>query len=174
MKIFEEKAGELPEIPNVKFEQVIDLVQKITLIGDTADKEGLAYALGVQTKNLSSVLRAAELLDLVTIVGDHISLTEWGHKMERSDDEGRRTVFGKQLLNIEPFITIARGMERENEMDSLSVLKLMKAKLPSTRKWNENTDKEMLKLILNWAEYGKILTYDSESKLVRRFETTPP
>jgi len=58
VKIFEEKAGELPEIPNVKFEQIIDLVQKVSLIGDNTDKEGLAYALGVQSKNISSVLKA--------------------------------------------------------------------------------------------------------------------
>jgi NitT/TauT family transport system ATP-binding protein len=163
----EEHEKESHGLPNAKIGQIVDLVEKMSVLGEASDREGLAYALGIETKSLSNPLRACELLGLLTLDGDNITLSQVGKEFEHSDEEQRKKLFGIQLSKSEPFSTIVRALKKETEMESSSVLKLVKAKIVPARKWKESTDKEMMRMIVNWAEYGKILSYDSKSRKVR-------
>ncbi len=158
----------LPDIPNVKVKEITEVVNKMVLLDGASDKKALGYAIGMEPKKLTNALRAAELFDFVTMDGDRIKLTEVGHEFDRRQGEDRRALFGKELLRIEPFDTIASALEKRNEMDGPSVLKLVRAKLVEARKWNEKLGNEMLKLIIDWGTYGKLLAFDSVFGKVRR------
>ena len=159
----------LPDIPNVKVEAITEVVSKMVLLDGASDKKALAYAIGTEPKKLTNALRAAELFDFVTLGGDRIKLTEVGREFDRRGGEERRDLFGKELLRIEPFDTIASALEKRKEMDGPSVLKLVKAKLVEARKWNGKLGNEMLKLMIDWGVYGKLLTFDSGFGKVRRY-----
>jgi len=159
----------LPDIPNVKVEDITEVVNKMVLLDGTSDKKALAYAIGMEPKKLTNPLTAAELFDFVTMDGDRIKLTEVGREFDRREDEGRRDLFGKELLRIEPFDAIASALEKRNEMDGPSVLKLVRAKLVEARKWNKKLGDEMLKLMIDWGAYGKLLTFDDVFGKVRRY-----
>jgi len=159
----------LPNIPNVKVKEITEVVNKMVLLDGASDKKALAYAIGMEPKKFTNALRAAELFDFVTMDGDRIKLTEVGHEFDRREGEARRALFGKELLRIEPFDTIASALEKRNEMDGPSVLKLVKAKLVEARKWNEKLGNEMLKLMIDWGAYGKLLAFDSSFGKVRRY-----
>jgi hypothetical protein len=158
----------LPDIPYVKVEDITEVVNKLVLLGGASDKKALAYAIGMQPKELNNPLIAAELFDFVTIEGERIKLTEVGHGFDRRGDEERRALFGKELLRIEPFDAIASALEKSDEMYGPSVLKLVRAKHVEARKWNKKLGNEMLKLMIDWGAYGKLLTFDSVSGKVRR------
>jgi hypothetical protein len=123
----------------------------------------------MEPKKLTNPLRAAELFDFITIDGDRIKLTEVGREFDRRKGEERRALFGKELLRIEPFDTIASALEKRTEMDVPSVLKLVRAKLVEARKWNEKLGDEMLKLMIDWGAYGKLLTFDDVFGKVIRY-----
>jgi hypothetical protein len=159
----------LPDTPNVKVEEITEVVNRMVLLGGASDKKALAYAIGMEPKKLTNPLRAAELFDFVTMEGDRIKLTEVGHEFDRRGHEERRALFGKELLRIEPFDTIASALEKRNEMDGPSVLKLVRAKLVEARKWNGKLGNEMLKLMIDWGAYGKLLTFDDVFGKVRRY-----
>jgi hypothetical protein len=159
----------LPNIPNVKVEEIAEVVNKMVLLDGASDKKALAYAIGMEPKKLTNPLKAAELFDFVTLGGDRIKLTEVGREFDRRGGEERRALFGKELLRIEPFDTIASALEKRNEMDVPSVLKLVRAKLAEARKWNEKLGSEMLKLMIDWGKYGKLLTFDDVFGKVIRY-----
>jgi hypothetical protein len=159
----------LPNIPNVKVEEIAEVVNKMVLLDGASDKKALAYAIGMEPKKLTNPLKAAELFDFVTLGGDRIKLTEVGREFDRRGGEERRALFGKELLRIEPFDTIASALEKRNEMDVPSVLKLVRAKLAEARKWNEKLGSEMLKLMIDWGAYGKLLTFDDVFGKVIRY-----
>jgi len=158
-------------LPNAKVGQIIELVQKLSVLGGSADKDGLAYALGITANSLANPLKASELLAFVTVDADRITLTQVGKKLEESNEEDKKGIFGKQLSQIEPFSTIARALQREKEIDVDSLLRLVKAKVESARKWKESTSKEMLRMILNWGEFGKLFAYESKTSKVRYLGT---
>jgi NitT/TauT family transport system ATP-binding protein len=167
--VMEEK--EPSGLPNAKVGQIIELVQKLSVLGGSTDKHGLAYALGIKANSLSNPLKASELLGFVTIDGDNITLTEVGKNFEESNEDDRKEVFGKQLSKVEPFSTVIRALQKEQEIDDTSLLRLVKAKISSARKWKESTNKEMLRMILNWGEFGKLFSYDNKTKKVRYLGT---
>jgi len=167
-----EREKESHGLPNAKIGQIVDLVEKMSVLGGSSDREGLAYALGIETQSLSNPLRACELLGFVNLDGDSITLSQVGKEFEQSDEERRKELFGAQLSKIEPFSTIVRALKKTSEMEDSSMLKLVKAKLVAARKWKESTDREMMRMIVNWAEYGKILSYDSKGRKVHYVDST--
>jgi len=150
-------------LPNAKVGQIVELIGNLSILGGSADKEGLAYALGITTNSLSNPLNAAELLGFVAVDGINITLTETGKKFEEGSEDNRRTIFGKQVSQVEPFGTIFRALQKEKETDVNSLLRLVKAKIESARKWKESTSKEMIKMIMNWGEFGKLFRYDNKT-----------
>ncbi|MEM3637594.1 MAG: AAA-associated domain-containing protein [Conexivisphaerales archaeon] len=155
-----------------KVGQIIELVEKMSVLGGAADKEGLAYALGVTIHSLANPFKAAELLNFVTVLEDHIALTKEGRQSAQGNNAQRKQIFGKQISDLEPFSTILRALGKEPEMTGPSLLKLVKTKVPAARKWKQGTDREMLRTIINWAEFGNLLGRDKESGSVRPVGST--
>jgi NitT/TauT family transport system ATP-binding protein len=155
--------SDIDSIPNAKVGQIIELIEKIEILGGSSDKSGLSFALHVKDGTVSTPILAASRLGLVVVEGENVALTETGRTFLDSDPVHRTQVFGEQLLRMEPFQTIARAAARGPLTDD-DIVNLVKARFRSARKWKESTVNEMLRTIKNWCVYGEILTYDTESK----------
>lgn len=158
-------AKELESLPNAKVGQIEDLVKKLSLLGGSSDREGLAYAVGIKKASIYNPLKAAEILGFVDVEGDQIEISETGNKFASADEKDKKSIFHEQVTSIEPFTTISRALEQAKEMDETLVLRLVKAKIKAARKWKTSTDKEMLRMIINWAEYAELFEFDVESKM---------
>lgn len=152
MKI-EKNQNEKMSLPNAKVGQIVELVNKLSILGEISDREGLGYALGIEKKSVSHPLRAAILIGLIEEKESQVRLTEIGKEFSKGDEETKRQVFKKQLHAIEPFATIAIALQDRNDMEPTEILNLVKAKVPNARKWKPSTDKEMLKMIVNWFDF---------------------
>lgn len=154
------------KLPNAKVGQIKDLLEKLSLLGGSSDKDGLAYALGIKKGSIYNPLKAAEILGFVSVDKDQIKITEIGSKFVASNEDGRKSIFREQAIKIEPFTTISKALRQAKEIDDALVLRLAKAKIKAARKWKRSSEKEMLKMIINWGEYSGLFKHDKSKRKI--------
>jgi len=149
-------------IPNAKVGTIVELLQKLRILGGSRDRRGLASALGVKGRSAYSSIHAAQMLGLIDVDEQQVTLNETGSTLLDSDETGRKRIFGEQLRGIEPFATIARALE-QGPLTGEQLMNYVRAWIPSARQWKDTTIREMLKTIRGWCLYGSLLVYDQES-----------
>lgn len=149
-------------LPNAKVGQIVELLEKLELLGGRSDKEGLAFALDVKQVTVENPLKAAEILGFVSVSKNEVKLTEVGQKFLGGNPDERKVTFREQMLKIEPFVTISNAIEKKLSREV--ILRLVKAKIRAARKWKPSTDREMLRMIINWGTYSELFEFDSKSK----------
>lgn len=150
-------------LPNAKVGQITELLKKLELLGGNSDKEGLSYALNVKVNTLYNPMKASELLGFISINKNDVKLTKIGQKFLTISSEDQKRIFKEQTLKIEPFITISKALEKQDVIEPEFVLRLVKAKIKAARKWKPSTEREMLRMIVNWGTYSEIFKHDSKS-----------
>ncbi len=153
----------LDALPNAKVGQIIRLVKALVILGNTCDKEGIAHGMGISKKSVPHPLRAAEVMGFINIDGNNVELTELGLEFNEADDDNRRRIFGNQLKRLEPFITMARALER-GSLTKEGIMNLVKAKMPKARKWKPSSEDEMFRTIRGWCEFGGLLKEGEDGK----------
>lgn len=151
-------------LPNAKVGQIVELLEKLGLLGGASDREGLAFALNVKRRTVSNPLKASEILGFVSVSEKNVKLTELGQKFLDGNQDERKVIFRKQALKIEPFPTILKAFEKQSELPREVILRLVKAKIKAARKWKPSTDKEMSKMIINWGTYSELFQFDARSQ----------
>ena len=117
-----------PSLPNAKVGQVSELLVKLGILGGMSDREGLAYALGINKNSLGHPLKAAELLNFVSTEEGNVRITEPGEKFAQGDEDSKRKLFLEQLKLVEPFATMVRAHQSRDVLDVREALNLVKAK----------------------------------------------
>lgn len=155
-------------MPNAKIGQVVELVNKLSILGGQSDREGLAYALGINKNSIGHPLKAAELVGLISLTSGEVKLTDIGNQFAQGDEESKRKLFEETLSAVEPFATILRAFRDRKGLNSAEVLNFVKAKIPAARKWRPSTDKEILKMIVNWFDYVGIRFTEQPAEMNQR------
>ncbi|MEM3528227.1 MAG: AAA-associated domain-containing protein [Candidatus Bathyarchaeia archaeon] len=149
----EKEKGEEISLQNAKVGQIIELISKLDILGGETDREGLAYALGINKNSLSHPLKAAEILGLVTIRERRVQLTARGKEFAQVNEDARKKIFEECLSSVEPFATILRASRNGTQLTFDEVRNLVKAKVVAARKWKASTGDEMMRVISNWFDF---------------------
>ena len=153
-------------LPNAKVGQIKNLLESLSVLGGSSDIDGLAYALGVKKISVYNPLKAAEILEFVSVDKNQIKITQIGNKFVASNDDDRKAVFREQTIEVEPFTTISKALKQTKEIEDEHVLRLAKAKIKAARKWKTSSEKEMLKVIINWGEYSGLFKHDISKRKI--------
>jgi hypothetical protein len=148
---------------NVRAGQVISLVEVTGGLGSSIDASRLADELGADIAVLLPILDTAELLGLVKSEKGDISLTEFGHKFQKTSKQKVR-LLTDQLAKIEPFRT---AIELATKRGSVSVDEVASALSERGIAWHHEHDmnRELLKTILiHWSIYAGLLTYNKDGR----------
>jgi len=158
------EAKKVPVMPcNVRAGQVISLVEVTGGLGSSIDASRLADELGADLAVLLPILDTAELLGLVKSEKGDISLTEFGHKFQKTTKEKVR-LLTDMLAKIEPFKT---AIEMAAKRGSVSAEEVANALSERGIAWHHEHDmnQSLLKTILiHWAIYGRLLNYNREGR----------
>jgi NitT/TauT family transport system ATP-binding protein len=153
---------------NVRAGQVVGLVEVIGGLGSSIDVPHLADELGGDLATFLPILDAAEMLALVKVEKGDVSLTEFGLKFQKSTKKKIR-LLKEPLLTIEPFRT---GLDMTSGKRAVSAREIADALLKRDVRWHHYPDlNETLvqALLIHWAIYAELLTYDGKSGKFQRF-----
>ncbi len=144
--------------------EVIGLVQLLK-----AEPESI-FALATQLKKdfstLLSVIKVAELIDLVETPGQSVHLTKSGVAFQKADTKQRKKTMHDLLLDLRIFRHLLDKIEQADskELTEQEVLDDLSHHYPTER------TKVMFKTIVSWARFAELFSYDPKKGLMKKFE----
>src|SRR5271169_4793686 len=154
----------VPVIPsNVRAGQVISLVEVTGGLGSSIDASRLADELGADIAVLLPILDTAELLGLVKSEKGDISLTEFGHKFQKTS-KNKVKLLTEQLGKIEPFRT---AIDLASKRGSVSAEEVADALSDMGMTWHHEHDLNqslVTTLLIHWAIYAGLLNYNKSGR----------
>jgi NitT/TauT family transport system ATP-binding protein len=158
-----EEAAYAP-LPNVTIGEVMGLVQ---MLGPQPES---LFALSTRLKKdfttFLSVIKAAELIDLVETPGQSVRLTKAGLAFRNADTKQRKALMRNLLLDLKIFKYFADRIEQaENgEVTEEEAVKDLTQLFPNER------PKILFRHLVGWARYAELFSYDSRRAVLKRFE----
>jgi NitT/TauT family transport system ATP-binding protein len=151
-------------LPNVSMGEVLGLVQ---MLG--AELESI-FALATRLKKdfgtILSVIKAAELIDLVETPGQSVRLTKQGLAMRKADAKEKKKMMHGLLLDLKIFKHFVDELQQseEKELTEEAMIEDLKHLFP-----NERT-KSLLRQLIGWGRYAELFSYDSRRSVLKPFE----
>jgi len=153
-------------IPNVTMGEVMGLVQMIK--PEPENLFALATRLKKDFSTFLSVVKAAELVDLVETPGQTIRLTASGIAFAKADLKGRKKLVYDLLLSLKIFKHLADRIEQSETKEIMEeeALHDLAQIFPNERA------KTLFKNLVNWARYAELFSYDPRTSILKKFEKT--
>ena len=152
----------LPPADSSRMDALIELIAEEPFTG-RADLPKLAEESGLTDKELLDVSSALTLLGFAQLAGGDITLTALGLQYARADQDGRKALFGRQLLEHVPLIAYIRhGLEQDpsGDLPEQMFIKLL------TYTLSDAEAEEALRVAVEWARYGDLFTYDYNTGVI--------
>jgi NitT/TauT family transport system ATP-binding protein len=142
-------------IPHVNVNEIIGL----TTVVSTQPRNifELGDDLGYEFSKLLLIIKAAELLDLVTTPGENVLLTETGRRVLAADLAGRKAILRERMVALPLFERLVRLCEA-NPDRQISIIEFF----DYLREWfpRENLP-ELARTIIGWGRFAGLLIYSS-------------
>jgi NitT/TauT family transport system ATP-binding protein len=151
-------------LPNVMISEVVGLVQ--VLGPEPESLFAMAARLKKDFTTFLSVVKAAELIDLVETPGQAVRLTKSGLAFRQADIKGRKKIMHDLLLALKIFrhfddrIAAAPEKEITEEEATQDLAQLFPNERP----------KILFRHLVGWARYAELFTFDARRGVLRRFE----
>ncbi len=151
-------------LPNVTMGEVMGLVQ---MLGTESESIfALATRLKKDFSTFLSVIKAAELIDLVETPGQSVRLTKAGLAFRNADIKQRKKLMGDLLLDLKIFKHFADRLDQSetHELTEEEVLQDLAQLFPNER------PKILFRHLVGWARYAELFSFDTRRAILKRFE----
>jgi NitT/TauT family transport system ATP-binding protein len=151
-------------LPSVNLGEVMGLVQ--LLHPEPESIVAVATRLKKDFSTFLSVIKAAELIDLVETPGQSVRLTKAGIAFQKADPKLRKKMMHDLLLDLKIFRHILDKIEQadQQEITEESILTDLVQFFPSER------PKVLFKTLVSWARYAELFSYDPRTAVLKKFE----
>ncbi len=155
---------EVEALPPVGPIEVAGLVEWLDARGGSQDVFRVAAETGREFGHVLTVVKAAELLDLVDTPRRLAVLTPAGREFAAADPEGRKALWRRQLLGLRLFAEVQAALDADegHRLPRDFVEELVALRLPS-----EDYERTFHTFVA-WARYGELLAYDETDGTVSR------
>jgi NitT/TauT family transport system ATP-binding protein len=151
-------------LPNVTMGEVMGLVQM--LHPDPESIFALATRLKRDFSTFLSVIKAAELIDLVETPGQSVRLTKAGIAFQKADLKQRKKMMHDLLLELKIFRHVADKIDQadSHELPDTEVLADLAQFFPNER------PKNLFRTLVGWARYAELFSFDPRHAALKKFE----
>jgi NitT/TauT family transport system ATP-binding protein len=151
-------------LPHVNLGEVMGLVEMLK--PEPESIFALATRLKKDFSTFLSVIKAAELIDLVETPGQMVKLTKQGVDFKKLDTKGRKKMMHDLLLDLKIFRHLHDKIEQAgvSEVTEEEVLNDLAQFFPNER------PKILFKTLIGWARYGELFTFEPRTGLIKKFE----
>jgi len=151
-------------LPNVTMGEVMGLVQMLK--PEPESLFALATRLKKDLSTFLSVVKAAELIDLVETPGQTVRLSASGLAFLKADLKNRKKLVHDLLLGLKIFKHLADRIDHSEhkELTEEEVLHDLAQIFPNER------PKILFKNLVSWARYAELFSYEPRTALLKKFE----
>ena len=151
-------------LPNVTMGEVIGLVQ--TLHAEPESIFALATRLKKDFSTFLSVIKAAELIDLVETPGQTVRLTKPGVAFQQADIKHRKQLMHDLLLDLKIFKHFADRIDQspDKEVTEEEAINDLTQLFPNER------PKMLFRQLVGWARYAELFSFDTHCAMLKRFQ----
>jgi NitT/TauT family transport system ATP-binding protein len=151
-------------LPSVSLGEVMGLVQMLR--PEPESIFALATRLKKDFSTFLSVIKAAELIDLVETPGQTVHLTKIGIPFQKADPKQRKKMMHELLLELKIFRHLLDRIENseEKEITEECVVTDLVQFFPNER------PKNLFKTIVSWARYAELFSFDPHRAVLKKFE----
>ncbi len=151
-------------LPSVNLGEVMGLVQM--LHPEPESIFALATRLKKDFSTFLSVIKAAELIDLVETPGQSVRLTAAGIAFQKADLKQRKKMMHDLLLELKIFRYLFDKIEHseQKEITEEGVLIDLVQFFPNER------PKNLFKTLVSWARYAELFSFDPRLAVLKKFE----
>ena len=152
----------LEPLPGVSINEVVGLLVVVHDHGDRIDLFELAAGLRLDLGHSILVVKAAELLNLVTTPKQDVLITALGRELIASDENGRKRIFRQQLGHVPTFAFLVERLRQapDGRLPAYVLQEELAIHVP-----NEPTQ-ELFDTIVTWGRYGELIGYDADTDVV--------
>ena len=151
-------------LPSVTMGEVVGLVQMLG--AEPESLFGLAGRLKKDFTTFLSVVKAAELIDLVETPGQTVRLTKAGLAFRKADIKSRKKLMREMLLALKIFQHFAERLDasEHKEITEEEALQDLAHFFPNER------PKILFKHLVGWARYAELFAFDARRAVLKPFE----
>jgi len=154
----------LESIPTVPVGRILGLLSILQDHPDLDNVYDIANEIGKDYGETISLVKAAEILELVDTPKDEVRFTELGKKFIAADNDTRKEIFAEQVKKLRLFHIILGYLEIQEEIDAETVMKDISTALPY-----ENAE-SVLQTMIAWGRYAGLMDYDANTEMLSRPE----
>jgi NitT/TauT family transport system ATP-binding protein len=142
-------------IPFVNVNEIVGLTNVVLI--QPGNIFELGNDLGYEFSKLLVIIKAAEMLDLVTTPGENVLLTEAGHRFLAADVPRRKAILREKMLALPLFDRLVRVIEADPDKQ-ISIVEFF----DYLREWcpRENLP-QLARTIIGWGRFAGVLAYSS-------------
>lgn len=163
-------AAVMEPLPAVSASEVIGLLEYLDARGGKEDLFRIAADTDREFGHVISVVKAAELLDLVDTPKRMVTLDTVGGRMVKAQPDGRKGIWREQLLKLGLFRNVRNAIERSEArwVAKEFVLETIVLAMPS-----EDYEK-VFDTLVRWGRFGDLFAYEEAAERLSLQEAPAP
>jgi NitT/TauT family transport system ATP-binding protein len=150
----------MESIPFVPVGQILGLISILNDSPELSNIYDISDEIGKEFGDTISIVKAAEILELVDTPKQDVYLTELGRKFVNSDRIGRKAIFSEQVFKLRLFHIIIALLKENEEIDAEMVIKDIASALPY-----DNPEK-IFQTMIAWGRYAGLMDINSKTNMV--------
>ncbi|BDG04129.1 ABC transporter ATP-binding protein [Anaeromyxobacter oryzae] len=157
-------------LPQAGANEIVGLIEWLAARGGREDVFRIAAETNREFGHLLTIVKAAEMLDLVDTPKRLAVLTPEGRAFAAADPDGRKAHFRKKLLELRIFSDVRDALleEPSHRLDRDFVLETIVLRMPA-----EDYER-VFAVWVGWARYADLFAYDEDDGTVTLQEATAP
>ena len=150
----------MESIPLVPVGQILGLLSILHDSPELSNIYDISDEIGKEFGETISLVKAAEILELVETPKDQVRFTELGQRFVAADRAGRHAIFAEQVFKLRLFHIIIALLHEYEEVESARVIKDIGSALPY-----DNPEK-IFQTMIAWGRYAGLMDFNAKTGMV--------
>jgi len=150
----------MESIPLVPVGQILGLLSILHDSPELSNIYDISDEIGKEFGETISLVKAAEILELVETPKDQVRFTELGQRFVAADRAGRHAIFAEQVFKLRLFHIIIALLHEYEEVESERVIKDIGSALPY-----DNPEK-IFQTMIAWGRYAGLMDFNAKTGMV--------
>ena len=150
----------MESIPFVPVGQILGLMSILNDSPELSNIHDISDEIGKEFGDTISIVKAAEILELVDTPKQDVQFTDLGKKFVAADRVGRRTIFSEQVNKLRLFHIIIALLREYEEVEADRVIKDIASALPY------DNPERVFQTMIAWGRYAGLMDINNKTRMV--------